>query len=332
MYHARFANVGGLKKNDAVFLSGLRAGKIVEISLHRGEGNVQELDVAFTVKRRFRVNEDCEAIIKTHALLGNKSLEITLGSPDAPDLPEGSILKSSITPGLDDILASINEITASKDVRAIVANLRRTTENLAEGRGIVGMLISDESQRDRFVALIKDLQALAADVYKGKGAVGMLLTDEELASTFKRAIIDMQAGLGSLKEVALRIEKGKGVIARLVNDETLGEDVAAITADARDTLASMKGIASTINSGRGTLGKLVREEKLYADLDSAVANVKEITSKINTGEGSLARLINDRGIFDELVRLIGGATEAIEDAREAAPITAFSSVLFSAVQ
>ena len=66
VYHARFANVGGLKKNDPVFLSGLRVGKIVEVRLYtEKDSKLQELDVAFTVQDDFRVNEGCEAIIKT---------------------------------------------------------------------------------------------------------------------------------------------------------------------------------------------------------------------------------------------------------------------------
>lgn len=331
VYHARFTNVGGLKQNDPVFLSGLRVGKIVTIELYR-KVDVQELDVAFTVERGFRVNAGCEAIIRTNALLGNKNLEITLGSPDAEELPPGSILKSSVTPGIDDILASINRIAASEDLRAIISNLRRVTGNMAEGRGIAGLFLSDESARDRVASMVEDLQGVVSDVRKGKGTVGMFLADEELASTVRRAFNDIQASVASLREISSRIEKGEGLIARLVNDETLAQDVAQTVADARDTVGSVKEIALKVNSGEGTLGKLVNDEALYANLSSAVANVNELTAKITSGDGTLARLINDREIFDELVRFVTGASEAVEDAREAAPITAFTSVLFSAVQ
>ncbi len=331
MYHARFANVGGLKKNDPVYLSGLRVGKIVDVALHR-EGNVQDLDVAFTVGSKFRVNADCEAIIKTNALLGNKNLEITLGSPDAEDLDEGSVLESSVSPGVDDILASVNKIAASEDIRAIISNIRRTTDNLAEGRGVAGKLLSDEAQGEKFASMIDDLQGLVADVRKGKGTVGMLLADEEVASTVRRALADVQAGVASLRQIASRIDEGEGLVARLINDAALAENVAGIAADGRDTVASVREIASKINEGQGTLGKLVNDEKLYADISSGVANLSEVTAKLNTGEGTIARLINDREIFDELVRLVGGLTEAVEDARELAPISTFSSVLFSAVQ
>ena len=49
-------------------------------------------------------------------------------------------------------------------------------------------------------------------------------------------------------------------------------------------------------------------------------------------EGTIAKLVNDPALYDEARKLFRSLGEAVEDAREQAPISAFSSVVFGAFQ
>jgi len=102
---------------------------------------------------------------------------------------------------------------------------------------------------------------------------------------------------------------------------------------------SIRNITAKIDKGEGALAKFLNDPKLYDDLRAAVGKLdeglgsfKSITAKLDKGEGTLGKLVADEGLYVEARRLLKEAREAVEDAREQAPITAFSSVIFAAFQ
>ena len=60
-------------------------------------------------------------------------------------------------------------------------------------------------------------------------------------------------------------------------------------------------------------------ENLYA----TIRNIREITNKINKGKGTVGKLINEDKVLAGTDQLIKDVREAVEDAREQAPITSF---------
>ncbi len=55
----------------------------------------------------------------------------------------------------------------------------------------------------------------------------------------------------------------------------------------------------------------------------AIRNIREITDKINRGKGTVAKLLNEDKMHAGTDQLIKDVREAVEDAREQAPITSF---------
>ena len=83
--------------------------------------------------------------------------------------------------------------------------------------------------------------------------------------------------------------------------------------------------------GKGTLGQLMSgDEMAFEDLEASLANIRSITDSINEGEGTLGRLVRDAKLYDETTLLVEDIRAAVDDLREASPITSFGSVLFGA--
>jgi phospholipid/cholesterol/gamma-HCH transport system substrate-binding protein len=91
---AEFNEVAGLLEGATVRLAGVQIGRVTSVVLStRPQGKVR---VTMTVARRFheRIRQNSEARIATQGLLGDKIVDITPGSPDAPPLAPGGTLAS----------------------------------------------------------------------------------------------------------------------------------------------------------------------------------------------------------------------------------------------
>jgi len=136
---------------------------------------------------------------------------------------------------------------------------------------------------------------------------------------------DMSDTVASLKTLTARIEKGEGTLGKLMSsDDKLYRDLS-------DTITSLKTVSTRLEKGEGTLGKLMSsDDKLYKDLSDSVASLKNITAGLERGDGVLGKLMKDEKLYKDIQVIVKEARATIDDYRETAPITTFSSIFFSA--
>ena len=336
-YHARFESAEGLRENDPVYLQGYQVGRIDEIKI---EG--VQVVVSFSVSNGYRLKRDSEASISLANLLGGSRLDLTAGTVDAGDLePGGTVEKCTVAPGLgsiieiaDEALTEIKGVVADSrdDIRKTIENLRVTTDKIRSGEGTVGKLINDPELHDKLSAAVDqiregmaNLKEITAKVKEGKGFLARLVNDEELFEKVDSAVVELRAGFENLRKISDQIAKGEGTVGRLVMEDDLYKEL-------KGTFASLREVSEKINAGRGTVGKLINDPSIHEQLSEALATLNRIAKKIDAGEGTVAKLINDPALYDEARKLFRSVGEAVEDAREAAPISAFSSVIFGAFQ
>ena len=90
-------------------------------------------------------------------------------------------------------------------------------------------------------------------------------------------------------------------------------------------------MSSNLAEGKGTLGKLMAEDDtVYTDLAATLASIRRISESIDKGEGTLGKLVRDAKLYDETTLLVEDVRAAVDDLREASPITSFGSVIFGA--
>jgi len=166
-------------------------------------------------------------------------------------------------------------------------------------------------------AAVAGLQAMIDAVNEGQGTLGKLLTDD----TIYNNIVDVSE---NLKAMGQRIENGEGTVGKLLRNDEIYEDVHALTANFRE-------ISDRLVAGEGTLGKLMSSDSgVYDDFGATMDALRSITESVSEGEGTLGRLVRDAKLYDETTLLVEDLRAAIDDLREASPITSFGSVLFGA--
>ena len=248
--------------------------------------------VIANLDRPMKLHKDYKVEILASSVLGGQYMSIYEGSAASPLLPESTDPVRGSTPV--DLM-----VQASRTVSMI-------NKALDEG-GILKNLQDVMTQ----------LRQVTSKLSEGEGTLGKLLMDDDVYN-------DIQQISGNLKTVTDDLAQGEGTIGKLLKDDKVYNDL-------EDIAANLKVVSQNLAEGKGTLGKLMSsDDQLYNDLTSAVDSIKEIALTIKDGRGTLGKLVNDDELYNELLNLLNDAQAAIDDFREASPITTFSGIFFGA--
>src|SRR5262247_4131297 len=90
--HAEFTEVGGLREGATVRLAGVQIGRVTDVHLPPQPGAKVRVDL--TIGRQFadRIRRDSIARIETQGLLGDRIVEITVGTAGALPMKAGETL------------------------------------------------------------------------------------------------------------------------------------------------------------------------------------------------------------------------------------------------
>jgi phospholipid/cholesterol/gamma-HCH transport system substrate-binding protein len=351
-----FPEAYGLRQGDAVLVAGIRQGRVKDMTYDPTAELARRVTVTMLMDQPVELRDGFTIAIKDATLLGGKNIEIDPGPAGATVVGTDATLFGLVQRGA---LGSLGEFVDKNGARfeSIVKNVDEMVADTKAGKGTIGRLLRDDELATSFKSAVGKVETtfdsasqIASDIQAGKGTLGRLVNDQDLYDKVTQ-IADRLKEIGdNLASVSGDIQAGKGTVGRLVKDEALAEDVAKAVTQIRE-------ISEKINAGNGTLGKLVVDPSLYDDLQAVVAKVKngegtigrlisddEIYAKfaqiaddlaqasdsLKNGRGTLGKLIMDDELFDQVSKALATVTRTLEEYREAAPITTFTSVLFSA--
>lgn len=177
-----------------------------------------------------------------------------------------------------------------------------------------------------------DAKELSLELYRGRRP-GDLMTDaSEVIGVLRKELVEggaisgLAETLHDLRKIVARVQGGEGTVGKLLSsDDTIYNDLAA-------TVASLKALTERLESGEGLLGKLMSSEAdaLYNDVAETMASLKVVTGRIEAGEGTIGLLMTDDSLYNDIRDAVNEARQAVDDFRETAPITTFSSIFFGA--
>lgn len=243
-----FDNVQGLIPNAPVWLAGKQVGRVESVNFEDRETSRKAVRVVLQVDHgvREQIREDSVASIGTIGLLGDRYVEISLGTVQAEILAAGGELRT-INP--TDVNLMIDKgAVALESVAVLAANLN---EVVSDFRANVG--------GRRLAESIGDVADLVREVQDGDGLLHSLIYDQYEGSgvqSIERSLVTFE---GILEEIA----NGHGVLHSLIYDELQEQD---IVLEALAAGSKLNSILAKVDSGEGTLGLMVNDPTLYEDL------------------------------------------------------------------
>lgn len=327
---AEFTEVGGLTQGATVRLAGVQIGRVTGVSLPETPG--AKVRVALSIARRFgdRIRKDSIARIETQGLLGDKIVEISLGTPAAPPLKPGEsiatrdpvevsrlagegveILKNvaALSGSLRTTVETFNETKALENLSAVLRSARRLTEQVEKGSGWLHVLIYEEPEvLKRLNRVLTSTEQLLGETGRGQSAVGVLLSAES-----GRAARQLLVAMEALGKMADRGKADEGLVAALLFDpeyKSVAQDLQVLTRNFRavsERLAQGKGVAGSLlqDEGEGPIGQAA------SDFRVALANLRAITDRLAAGEGTLGGLLEDPTVYENLAAFLEGSQRSV---------------------
>jgi|MDSW01.1.fsa_nt_gb phospholipid/cholesterol/gamma-HCH transport system substrate-binding protein len=325
---AYFPHAAGIKEGDAVLVAGHKSGTVRSVNYNSDEIAEKRISLNLEFDRAPAIHEGYLLRIAEFTMLGGRVVELEPGDVNSPLLAEGISLIGFVAPSP---LASIGNLVDEnrEDFTTILNNLRKVTDDLAEGKGALGALINDGEMKKDLESSIDSLNQILDDVDSGKGIIGSLINNEEQKETFDKLITDLKLTFEDFLAITNSIRKEEGLLGAMLNNADLKDKGIALIDSLAETGSSIEEIVADAREGRsGLLGKLLGDDTLAQEFRDLVAHLKVVTARLENGEGSIGKLLAEDDAYTELMKSLRSLNGQLEDAREAQPVSTFTQMLF----
>lgn len=263
-------NVQGLVNGAMVSLGGLKIGFVSDMQFTRRDTtNGVEITLVLVTKYQSSITSHSTGQIKTIGLLGDKYIDIAIGTPGEAALPEDSFI--SVTPSFDFEAAGPQLKKALGDFTDVMTSVKGITSSLDKGEGSIGRLIKHPKMANEMEHLLTSLNGVMNAIEKRQGAIGTFVYDE----TLSKNITDVTS---NLKGVTDQIRQGKGSMGKLIMDDQLYTNLSSFTGRADSLLAKATGDSTNV-------GRLLNDRNFYNQILSLMKdlNLLLIDFKQNPG-------------------------------------------------
>lgn len=299
---AHFQDISGLVVGAPVRLAGLEVGTVGAISFSE-DPHDRAARVSLVIQSRFmeRIRADSEAFIDSAGLLGDKVVNISMGSPQAGSLQDGATLKTRRTATFEALSTTLGEVVQSlaniankvegmvsdgrteqvqRDVSRIAASVANIMHEVEQGDGLLHRLVYDRRMAAESEALVADarlavqkaervlsgLEDVVAEVQSGRGSAHELIYGE----SGKQMLSSLNQTAQQLNELLTSVRDGDGVLHTLVYEHDQGNFLHELN----EMSVALNRIVQDMDKGRGTVGALLKDPTVYEDLKTVLGNVK----------------------------------------------------------
>ena len=213
----------GLEIDSPVTMAGIKIGRVIGISVT--PENTVKLEMEVQGKYRDKVRDDSLATL-SKPIIGSSFIDISMGSPNLPEIPSGQYIALNTLPDINDVVASIgpklekidaildNVTVASADFKQLIKQVGNDVEPLARSMKSVEKTAREAAEAATKVnqattqvkALVDDarqttaqVNAILADVKQGTARV------DSLTRRADNILADGEAISAELKQAAPEI-------------------------------------------------------------------------------------------------------------------------------
>ncbi|MBI2000834.1 MAG: MCE family protein [candidate division NC10 bacterium] len=330
-----FSSTEGLTVGAPVRLAGVTVGNVTRVAFGRDPKD-RRIILTLTVEQRVRdrIREDSVASIGTIGLVGDKVLDITVGSFDRPPLSPGAQLASVDPPDYsrllqkgDRILDNVTRITASLDeflaggesagkrnFSEALRSLRTTLVEVEKGEGLLHDVIYGKEGAQllgRLDRTVLSLERLAKAIESGDGLLHALVYAPQ-GETLGR----LNQALANLEDLLREAKEGRGLLHALIYEpqgaellarlNRTGEELEKLVREAREG----KGLIPSLLFDPAGAKVLEEVQAAATALRALTADLQVVTTRLRQGEGTIGGLLEDPTVYEDLSALLRGANRS----------------------
>lgn len=294
-----FEGVGGLRVGSQVRLAGVNIGSVTGIRFP-SELEDRKLHVEIRVKSSMlpRIRKDSIATISTKGLLGDKVIEISIGSAGEPQLVEGDYLTSEEPPDMFQILEKGQELISHG-------------ADMAKELKVAIKRYSDDEMVSSVKGIASSVENIVREVETGGGVLHGLIYDKQvnrdvaaIVANARLTSVNLDKTLIHIENIMSEVRHGRGTLHGLIYDE----DGKEILRSLRHAASNIADLVEEIKTGDGMLHTLIYTEdagNIVRNLERASLDIRKIVAYIESGHGTIGALIKDPTVFEDLKLILG---------------------------
>ena len=274
--YTEFRNLNGLAKGAKVRVGGFDAGEVKEISVPDSPSAGFRLRLEISEPTSALVRTDSVALIDTEGVVGDKYVLIATGSPAAPKAAPFSRI-----PGKE-----------TSDMSALVQKGTVLLDDASETMKVVSGRLTNTL--DAVTTTVNNANDLVVGLKQGRGAIGMLLSDEQTATDIRQAVANVRDATSALNNASGKAD----ALVTDFQSRGLGEKVDAMVSDLQSrnlgekldqTLGNVHSAARNIDATtqqlQEALAKALSPDAQGRDVGD---NIRETLSNVNEATANMA--------------------------------------------
>jgi phospholipid/cholesterol/gamma-HCH transport system substrate-binding protein len=274
--YAFFRDASGLGKRSRVQVAGIPVGEIQDISLVATRARL-----TLRLRKDIGLRTDAVLIKRSESFLGDYLLDLQVGTPQAPLMPDGGEITHVIDQqGLQALFDTLGKIT--NDIQSVTTSLRQA----------LGGDAGTESLQTIVRNLTELSQAVNDTAQRSSQNIEAILENVRNVTASMRSATEGESG--SFREIVENVRVITGDVRRMVSDvrgtiyaadggvegqvASVGSSLARLDA----TLSNLEAITQNIREGKGTVGELVSDERLGQRVNETITDVSDYTHRLTS--------------------------------------------------
>lgn len=285
--HTSFADINGLVVGAPVRLAGVDVGRVTKIAfsddLRRPEARIE---IAIESEFTPRLRRDSRAFIDSKGLLGDKLINLSVGSPSEPAVKSGDY----ITPRQGSSFESV-----AKELEQTAGAVGRAAQS---AQGAVDRVATPEVSEN-----VRRITASLASILEE-------VDRSEVMTRLEAAIGHAESASARVDRVLARVEHGPGTLHSLA----YGNDAPEAIAEWKRAATGITELTNALNHGDGLVAALAHDESgqlLLRDLASFSARLDRIAKGVEHGRGTLGGLVVDPSIYEDMKTVLGNIDRSV---------------------
>lgn len=270
---AVFNNVNGLILGNNVRYSGINVGTVKNINMI----NDTTICVDMVINNKYlnHMKKNALAAIGSDGLVGSMVINIVPKKGGLFALAPGDTIKSFSKISTNDMLSTLN--TTNENAALLTADLLKITTAINEGKGILGMLITDDEVALNLKNTIFYLNKTSKSASKTMDDLKKIIESVNYEESLAAVLLSDSISALQIKNIITNLEKSSSEIATVISN--------------------INHVVLEAKSGNGTINYMLSDTLLVKNIDTTMRNLKEGSVLLNQNLEALKHNFLTRGYF-----------------------------------